>query len=316
MMLLSMARLIDERFEQNQGLDLLGSSSESRFAAVSEVWLDQCHSRGQEIRAALKNGDCLRSSSQYLARRTERSTAEINQFVRFDRSERADLVAVYESLLHSILRLLAIRPNREALGGTMVCLLKDHFHALRSFLSSLRDPLLARRLPRVPCVQYTPGFQLGILGISAEALRQPVLDIGCGERASLVRHLRGLGIDAWGIDRFVRGSAHAMVADWLDLETMEDAWGTIVSHMSFSNHFTHHHFRADGRYEEYARAYMGLLLSLKPGGSFYYAPGLPFIERLLPADRFDVATWPVDSLVGCSEEPRTSLQTTRVTRLK
>jgi hypothetical protein len=33
---------------------------------------------------------------------------------------------------------------------------------------------------------------------------------------------------------------------------------------------------------------MQLLDALVPGGSFVYAPGLPFVERFLPAERFGV----------------------------
>ena len=80
--------------------------------------------------------------------------------------------------------------------------------------------------------------------------------------------------------------------------------------MAFSNHFLHHHLRRYGHPERYAQRYMHILAALKPGGSFCYTPGLPFIEDLLPSDRYRVerfslpalATYPAaDSLAAQSE---------------
>jgi hypothetical protein len=51
---------------------------------------------------------------------------------------------------------------------------------------------------------------------------------------------------------------------------------------------------------------MRILRSLKPGGSFYYAPAVPFIERHLP-DEFLVTRRPVAALsgpeTGAGEQP-------------
>jgi hypothetical protein len=51
-------------------------------------------------------------------------------------------------------------------------------------------------------------------------------------------------------------------------------------------HFLHHHLRCDDSAFVYARTYMRVLRSLKPGGVFAYAPALPFIEELLPASSY------------------------------
>lgn len=58
-------------------------------------------------------------------------------------------------------------------------------------------------------------------------------------------------------------------------------WGTIVSNLGFSNHFNHHNLREDGNFIKYAKTYMNILYSLKPGECFHYAPDLPFIEKYL-----------------------------------
>jgi hypothetical protein len=40
---------------------------------------------------------------------------------------------------------------------------------------------------------------------------------------------------------------------------------------------------------------MQILSSLKPGGAFYYAPALPFIEQFLPGDTFTLSRKRIES---------------------
>ncbi|MGB8953820.1 MAG: class I SAM-dependent methyltransferase, partial [Tumebacillaceae bacterium] len=138
------------------------------------------------------------------------------------------------------------------------------------------------------CAEYTPELQLQLLGIDAENIQEPILDLGCGEHGRLVHHLRERGYQAIGVDRTVIESSHLIKSDWLQMPVTNETWGTVISHMAFSNHFAHHHMRKDGEPEGYAKMYMSILRSLKKGGRFYYAPGLPFIEELLPPEQYRV----------------------------
>jgi len=61
-----------------------------------------------------------------------------------------------------------------------------------------------------------------------------------------------------------------------------------ISNMAFSLHFINHHFRINGQPEKFAHSYMNILRSLKKGGRFLYAPGLPFMEEHLPSSLFFV----------------------------
>jgi len=79
-----------------------------------------------------------------------------------------------------------------------------------------------------------------------------------------------------------------MTADWLDYDYGKNKWGTIVSNLGFSNHFNHHHLRENGNYIAYGKTYMNILYSLKTGGHFHYAPDLPFIERYLNNNQFQI----------------------------
>jgi hypothetical protein len=120
-------------------------------------------------------------------------------------------------------------------------------------------------------------------------MAEPILDLGCGEHARLVRYLRRHDLQAIGLDRVATEEEHALTADWFAVEQPPRTWGTIISHLAFSRQFLHHHLRGGPDAEAYARLYMQLLRSLRPGGSLVYTPGLPFIEALLPAERYRVA---------------------------
>ena len=76
--------------------------------------------------------------------------------------------------------------------------------------------------------------------------------------------------------------------------------------MALSNHFLHHHFSPEGHPEQYAYLYMRILNALKPGGQFLYTPGLPFIEDMLPEDRYWVERKFIPEL--CNTSVDTSLR--------
>ena len=161
-------------------------------------------------------------------------------------------------------------------------------------------------MPEPPCSEYTVRVQCQVLGLLEQPLMEPVLDIGCGEHAALVTWLNAVGVEAYGIDRLVPDGARTWQEDWLAPQGRwrRRQWGTIVSHLAFANHFVHQHLRAEGEAETYARRFMEILELLRPGGSFIYAPAVPFIEDLLPG-RYRVSRWQVGS---------TGLQATRISR--
>ncbi len=159
------------------------------------------------------------------------------------------------------------------------------------------------------CRQYSPALQCRVLGLTDDDLAGPLLDIGCGETAELVGFLRGHGCAAFGIDRLAPAGDHTMRGDWFDLPMVAGGWRTIVAHLSFSLHFIHAHLHAEDEARRYAVAYMSILERLQPGGSFVYAPSLPFIEPLLDPRRFRVEVKPV------RPSPDEAWSSCRVTRL-
>ncbi|HEY1959296.1 MAG TPA: hypothetical protein VGH28_26965 [Polyangiaceae bacterium] len=139
----------------------------------------------------------------------------------------------------------------------------------------------------VASASYSPELQLAVLGLSIDSLREPILDVGCGPDALLVEHLRAAGKSARGIDFQIDGT------DWLTFDYGAARWGTIVSHLGFSLHFMHQEMKSSEVAFEYARAYMRIVKSLAPGGTFAYVPGLPFIEAMLPPNALRVVRVPL-----------------------
>lgn len=119
--------------------------------------------------------------------------------------------------------------------------------------------------------------------------------------------MRKDGFEAYGIDRFSDKAVYLDKKNWLEFDYGIEKWGTIVSNMSFSNHFVHNHLRKDGDFVRYAQKYMEILKSLKIGSCFCYSPDLPFIEQWLDKEQYSLVKYEIDTL---------PFETTVIKRLK
>ncbi len=228
----------------------------------------------------------------------EKFTYEKNQFIQILPEHREDLRHVYHMLLQQSKHLLKQAQSLSVLKTGFESLLIDHFSRLHRLLSATLhvdpDTESTHSLLQTPvCHEYSPDIQLSIMGIDLNELKEPVIDLGCGRSALLVHYLNTLGIKTFGMDRDVINSSFLMRADWMDFPAEKNRWGTILSHMAFSNHFMFQHHYRYGHPEHFAHLYMRLLNALQYGGSLYYSPGLPFIERFLPSDRYNVSVLPL-----------------------
>ncbi|NTW23840.1 MAG: class I SAM-dependent methyltransferase [Lentimicrobium sp.] len=225
---------------------------------------------------------------EYTADRVLQEFCRINQYYSFGKAEKKALRDIYAVLFSSI-------RNSNA---SIAALSENHLKNLRNFLYKTNPfagkiyPQQNEALEAVACSEYTPELQLEILNLNVRELMEPVLDIGCGRQGNLVKYLREEGIEAYGFDRLPDDLSYLTSADWLEYPYGESKWGTIVSNLGFSNHFHHHHLREDGDFLKYAEKYMEILRSLKPGGCFHYAPGLPFIESYLNKDLYQLSDQP------------------------
>ena len=209
---------------------------------------------------------------------------EINQYLDFNREDYRKLQKIYSDLFERIY----IMSNQEGISDREFDeLFNSHYKRLQTFLLDSNGKEIFKKYKENPdlfaikCAEYTPEFQMRLLNINLSTIKQPLLDIGCGQRANLVNFLRENGIESYGVDRNVEKINYLHKVNWLEYTFTPATWGTVISHMAFSNHFRHHHLRADGDFEGYARKYMEILKSLKLRGSFIYAPGLSFMEEIL-----------------------------------
>lgn len=271
-------RNIEKQFEFSQGKNLFhtGIVNKSHFIPGTISAIERLY----ELSASSEN-----VLIDYTTNRALEEFCRMNQYYTFDKQSQLTLRDIYTGLFS------AIRNNPSELAS----IAEWHLTNLKNWLSET-NPFAAKLyeakaeiIEPVACSEYSPELQIDILQVDAEQITGPVLDIGSGKQGKLVSYLHGLGIEAFGIDRFVKDSLYLTNSDWMTYEYGTEKWGTITSNLGFSNHFNHHHLRNDGSFITYAKKYMDILNSLKIGGSFHYAPDLPFIEQYLDIEKYHVA---------------------------
>ena len=227
----------------------------------------------------------------------------INQYYSFNTESKNELRKIYSNLLTDI----------RTQNYSTTELSEKHYNRIKNWLkkyNSFAEIVYNNSGPDiepVTCSEYSPDLQFSILNIDLKNIIQPILDIGCGKRGNLVNYLISKGIEAYGIDRFTFTTPNLYTTDWLEYVYGIQKWGTIISNLGFSNHFIHHNFREDGNYIAYGKTYMNILYSLKTGGTFHYAPDLPFIEQYLDNNRFELKKTPIN---------KSNFQATIIKRLK
>lgn len=274
----------------NEKKNLFYIDSENEFITLSESTVDFINDRKAELINYFESVyfDTGRSSLiEMIVDRVLKVFYDSNQFIDFAADDITELKNYYSSLLSDIYNYLT------GTGGkSLDIIIKRHYNNLRFWISRTNPFVKVINSSRpfvveVVCSEYTPDMQLSVLELDINSIMQPVLDIGCGYNANLVKYLRGKGIKAYGIDRVIKEEKEYLIkADWLSHYFFPDSWGTIIAHMSFSNHFAHHHYRNDGNFTEYAKKYMQILNSLKYGGEFIYSPSITFIEELLDSNKY------------------------------
>lgn len=301
-------RLSEQRFTRFGRLPLQDfGTARQRFVCLDETASQLLHARRRDM-LDLFDDDALRE--QWIAdhaRRLGDIAYRHNQFLSPSDLERSPATVLYTSLMRRLRDALAASPALPDLGRALQPVLAAHHDALWRWSTHLLSARFGDALAQPVCSEYRAALQLKVLAIDGPQLLAPILDLGCGEGAHLVRHLRTLGLPAWGLDRLATPTESVWQGDWLDDDAplQPQRWGTVISHMAFSNHFQHQHLRRDGTAAIYASRYMKVLDALRPGGHFFYAPSLPFFEALLPPQRYRVTRRPVAG---------TAMQATRVLR--
>jgi hypothetical protein len=263
----------------------------------------------------------------YLADEALQEFCRVNQYFAFNAESVESLKAIYRQLNKNIKAL-----DSNAGKTELDKLSKQHYSHLCDWLvqtNAFAGKMYAtdqEYVQPVACSEYPPDLQLSVLHIDLKNLLEPVLDVGCGREMNLVNFLRDNGIEAFGIDRFDNENPYYTNIDWLEYPFETNKWGSIISNLGFSNHFIHHNAREDGNYREYAQKYMEIVQSLQPGGSFYYSPALPFIEKHLDKSVYRCANFTIEGYVyevsqvtkiwTKNQEPRTKGQELRTKNQK
>jgi hypothetical protein len=208
----------------------------------------------------------------------------VDQYISFKDKDYLEIKKIYISLFQDITNdYMSVQEIEER-----------HYKRIRTFIKKTNRVVYKinhnanKNAKSFMCSEYSSKFQIRLLGINICTLKEPILDIGCGEQGNLVKYLRKNHLRAYGIDRLQENTGYFRSIDWLEFDYFQLKWGTIISNISFSNHFIHHFTQNDGIDILYAQTYMKILKSLDNGGKWIYAPSVPFIENLLPKDEFSV----------------------------
>ena len=212
-----------------------------------------------------------------------------NQYLVFPESAYASIFGRYKTLVTE-LRKLSRTETTERTREEVARVVKEHRRALIAIVRPMNDSASAGEGVILPCAEYSESLQFEILRIDPDTIREPFLDIGCGEKATLVKAIRARGKEAVGMDQYqpADDSGCVLRANWLEFSFVPDYWGTIVSHMAFSNHFIRA-IKTDPELAAWYQAvYREILESLVPGGAFCYTPALPRAEAFIDRARFTV----------------------------
>jgi len=281
---------IDSQFRSHTGANLFND------AALGALCFNE------DTLAAIRNIGSLEREQvalllDYVTDKAIREFCRANQYYSFTAKDREKLKGIYTDLLSAL--------REDPVSLKLVS--EQHYRNLLVWLKGANpfaEQIYANddvTVTPVPCSEYSAELQISILHIDPAALREPLLDIGCGEQGNFVHYMRSHGVEAYGIDRFASGDEFLAGCDWLEFTFEKESWGTIVSNLGFTNHFVHQHFRQDGNFIAYAGKYMEIITSLKINGSFHYAPAVPFIEDFLDKSMYSVEHFPTEAGISATK---------------
>ena len=267
---------IDRQIEKNKNLNLLYDNIEDIFqvdSSFSDIFA-QVHQNGIEN---------LEHIIAYTVDKTILAIYSINQFLHITADQKYELYNIYKESWKTY---DPKYPDQSIL---------EHHRRLSKWISTLypsdfTEVLRTKdHIGSVVNVQYSADFQMKILGLEIENLMEPIIDIGCGSQANLVRYICKQKNDILGIDRKIDyKSIYTKEIDWLEFNFTPCFYGTIIANMSFSNHLVYHMQNKTEYLQAYLSKYKEILSSIKKGGIFVYAPSLPVIEEILDNTKYSV----------------------------
>jgi hypothetical protein len=207
-----------------------------------------------------------------------------NQYLYFSTNKYERIQNLYKQLVLKLVEL--------PIGTSITAIrkiVKEHRKNLIKILEEVEGISEEKRF-LFPCAEYSMDLQLKILRISLESLKEPVLDIGCGKNALIVKELLKMHKAIYGIDQYMQSEFEQNIfcVNWLEFDYKPNYWETIISHMAFSNHFIYALNSGTAALHDYEKTYHKILSSLKVGGTFIYAPSIKHIEEKLNREKYVV----------------------------
>jgi hypothetical protein len=277
---------ITRRFRSNADLSLSDYIfSNSLFHTIETEQARFMFDHRVEIVDYLASSQAVAELVEHCIDSTRRYTYERNQFVNFTAEYEELMNAEYTDFIRQIRTVLEKNESEARLEQALTGVMEVHHERLQLIMASYcvtyqdQDLHTNPLLRTVPCEEYSPGFQLSILGLDLNQLIEPVLDLGCGSNGALVRYLRQQGIETCGVDRLAPKEPYFFQSDWFDFDPGRETWGCILAHQSLSTHFIYAWLHQPAGVEKYSRLTIKILASLQEGSFLGYAPGLPFLEE-------------------------------------
>ena len=212
-----------------------------------------------------------------------------NQYVSLSKDTIEELNTIYRGLILS-LRGIAVsgRTSPNDLESVVHCHRLKLIDALqRNTYTKNQEQLF------IPCAEYSGSFQFHLLRLNEMVMKTPILDVGCGKKHQLLTYLQEIGYgELYGIDQYISDDKKIVCSNWFEYLFLPSTWGTIIAHMSFSNHFRRSLINHDPDRMLYTEKYQEILDSLRFGGCFIYSPSVKAIEENLDADRYSVTYFP------------------------
>lgn len=285
---------IDKQIQANKGKNLYYLERDALFKFCEGNGILTQRHKFAEI---LSDTATQESLIEYTISNVLREFFYTNQYITVSERDKSILRKVYKKLLSEL--------SDQQIPLSDIA--SRHFTRLTTWLSYSNphieklNPSNQKTAAEVVCSEYSAALQLELLDINPGNLMEPVLDVGCGEHGHLSAFLKEKELNVLGIDRLLsQKESWLSEISWFEFEFKPDSWGTIISNLSFTSHFLNNHLREDGKFMQYAQKYMEILQSLKQGGSYHYAPSLPFIEEHL-----DKKTYKVDRKIINKDHHRT-----------
>lgn len=275
--------LIKQQLEVNKSKNLLFENvtqimnvEPSFLAALEELLNSNIGDKSEEVHSEFIS---------FAAKELVKRLYSINPYLRVSKVQVGNLEQIYRRTWQRMIKT----------GNIKTTLNEFHYPELSKWLATLYPEKFQQSLKfssgigRVTYEEYSAELQIELLGIDIAHIKQPVIDIGCGSQANLVRYLRSLDVEAYGIDRQLEiHEPYLNQVDWFDFYFEPNRWGTVISNMGFANHLNYAYLHDISQLEHYLLKMKEIIESLSASSYFYYAPSLPFVEDKLSAKSYKV----------------------------